>query len=240
MDVDIEISKTVRGLYNLIECSSFQDYKPHIIFPSTAGAIYGDTDKTLDEDSTLQPINSYGYGKQISEMTLEFYSRLGKIDYTILRFANLYGYPGRRRVNQSVIDIFLDDALTGTESRVWAEESSTRDYLHVDDAARAIEAVLDNLPASRNRTFNVASGVDTTLSDILDIVHETTGGRHMFSRVERRTRAPSHTRIDPSRFRRTFAQWERPLSVREGVAIAWHRKLAHRAHALADSALVSI
>ena len=228
LDPRHEIETTVKALANLLAAVSEADTRPHLVFASTAGAMYGETSDASSEDTAPGPINSYGLGKQLSEDIIAFYARIGKITHTILRFSNLYGSPGRRMVKQGAIDIYLDDALSGEVSTVWADPSSTRDYLLADDAARAIEATLRNPGAARNATFNVSSGVATSMAAVLDTVGRVTGGRHRYRMEGPHHGGPKHTRIDSSRFRGLFPCWPAPISLEAGVRLAWQRKLAHQ------------
>lgn len=228
LDPRHEIETTVKALTNLLAAASEAGTRPHLVFASTAGAMYGETSDISSEDTAPGPINSYGLGKQLSEDIIAFYSRIGKITHTILRFSNLYGSAGRRMVKQGAIDIYLDDALAGDVSTVWADPSSTRDYLLADDAARAIEATLRNPLAASNATFNVSSGMATSMTSVLDIVGRVTGGRHRYRLASAHHSGPTHTRIDSSRFRALFPDWPAPIALEAGVRLAWERKLAHR------------
>lgn len=233
LDPRHEIETTVKALTNVLAAASEIDTRPHVLFASTAGAMYGETPDASSEDTAPGPINSYGLGKQISEEIIAFYSRIGKITHTILRFSNLYGSPVRRMVKQGAIDIYLDDALAGDVSTVWAAPSSTRDYLLVDDAARAIEATLRSPAPASNATFNVSSGVTTSMASVLEIVGRVTEGRHRYNMAGRHAGGPRHTRIDSSRFRDVFPDCPAPIPVEAGVRLAWKRKLANREGPLA-------
>ena len=228
LDPRHEMDTTVAALTNLLEAAAAIGAHPHVVFASTAGAMYGERADACGEETAPGPVSSYGLGKLISENVLEFYSRVGRTSHTILRFSNLYGSPGRRMVKQGAIDVYLDDALAGDVSTVWTSPASTRDYLHADDAARAIEAVLRAPDAARNVTFNVSSGVTTSMADVLATVARVTEGRHRYRMENAASGGPTHTRIDPSRFRAAFGGWPAPIRLEEGIALAWRRKLAHR------------
>lgn len=221
-----ELRVTAMALVSLIEAAALAGSVPHIVFSSTAGAMYPDSSIACDEATVPAPMSSYGLGKQISEDILRFYARVGKVTYTILRFSNLYGQPARRTVRQGAVDLFLDNAISGKTSLVWTERSSTRDYLFVDDAARAVEQILIHPDLSVNSTFNVASGLSISMGDVLSIVDDVTGGRHRYTIDKGIFSGPKNVVIDASRFRTTFAGWQKPVSIRDGVKLAWDRKLA--------------
>lgn len=225
-DARHELQVTAIALVNVIEAAARSGKMPHFIFSSTAGAMYQNSLLANNEKTLPAPISSYGLGKQISEEILRFYARVEKISYTILRFSNLYGQQGPRTVRQGVIDRFLDDALSGRSSSVWTDGASTRDYLFVDDAARAIEQVLKHPELARNAMFNVAYGAATSMQRVLSIVDKVTEGRHQYKMDLQHFSGPAHAVIDASLFRATFPEWSDLVPIERGVELTWQRKLA--------------
>jgi UDP-glucose 4-epimerase len=224
-DVRQELAISATALANLVEAVAAASSRAHIVFPSTGGAIYGNSETPCTEQTPVAPESSYAFGKLISEEILKFYARLGKISFTILRFSNLYGCSGRRVVPQGVIDRFLDDALEEKVSSVWVEPSSTRDYLFVDDAAKAISAILDDPAKGRNVTFNVASGNSTSMREILLMIRRVTDGRHEFKCENLKYGGVRHIAIDTSGFRKAYPEWDVLTPIDEGITITWRRKL---------------
>ena len=224
-DVRQELAVSTTALANLVEAAAATSRHAHIVFPSTGGAIYGNSEAPCTEQTPAAPESSYAFGKLISEEILKFYARLGKTSFTIFRFSNLYGYSGKRLVPQGVIDRFLDDAVEEKVSSVWVEPSSTRDYLFVDDAAHAVRAVLDNPTNGWNSTFNVASGNSTSIREILSIIKKTTGGRHEFKYDSSKYGGVRHIAIDTTSFRKAYPEWNVLTPIDEGIAITWRRKL---------------
>ncbi|WP_316172290.1 NAD-dependent epimerase/dehydratase family protein [Bradyrhizobium sp. SZCCHNRI3037] len=224
-DVRRELQNSAMALANLIEGAASVSRLPHIIFPSTGGAIYGSSKMACSEETPASPESSYAFGKLISEEMLRFYARIGKVRFTALRFANLYGSAHKRMAPQGVIDRFLDDAVADKVSSVWVDPSSTRDYLFVDDAARAVKAVLERPQDGVNAIYNVGSGRSISMGEILSIIAEVTKGRHQYRFDRSQYAGVDHISIDTSAFRSAYPGWADLTAPERGIATTWERKL---------------
>ena len=85
-DVRHELTAGATALANLIEAAAAISCRPHIVFPSTGGAIYGSSEIACTEQAPVAPECSYAFGKLISEEILRFYARVEKISFTIFDF----------------------------------------------------------------------------------------------------------------------------------------------------------
>src|SRR5580698_45488 len=128
------------------------------VFASTCSN-YGkmkDADRYVDEESELHPVSLYAETKVAVEMAL-LKSRLSNIwSPTPLRFATIYGVSPRMRFDLTVNE-FTMEMLTRKHLKVFGEQF-WRPYIHVHDAARAIQLVLDS-PAEKvtGSVFNVGA-----------------------------------------------------------------------------------
>jgi UDP-glucose 4-epimerase len=110
----------IMGTLNIIEMCRLFDVK--MVFASTA-AVYGTPKELpLKEDATLNPESPYG----VSKMSCEQYIKMGGIEYTILRFANVYGCDGG-----GVVSTFLFDAMNDIPLMINGDGSQTRDFIYV-------------------------------------------------------------------------------------------------------------
>jgi nucleoside-diphosphate-sugar epimerase len=126
------------------------------LFASTCSN-YGkmsDSEQYVDETSDLQPISLYAETKVAVERAL--LETNGAICKTLLRFATIFGVSPRMRFDLTVNEFTLD-LLTKNHLVVFGEQF-WRPYIHVRDAARAIELVLDSPDERvRNEVFNAGS-----------------------------------------------------------------------------------
>ena len=156
------------GSYQLLEECQRQGIS-RFLFASTCSN-YGkmpDPDGLVDETSTLAPVSLY------AETKVEFENAILAIDAsslstTALRFATIYGVSPRMRFDLTVNE-FTKDMLTKKSLTVFGEQF-WRPYIHVRDAARAIEVVLTSpLEKVRSEVFNVGSTEENYRK--IDLVH---------------------------------------------------------------------
>jgi nucleoside-diphosphate-sugar epimerase len=114
------------------------------LFASTCSN-YGkmkDTDKYVDEESELSPVSLYAETKVAVEKALLESGRNGRWCPTPMRFATIYGVSPRMRFDLTVNE-FTMEMLTAKRLMVFGEQF-WRPYVHVRDAARAIQLVLSS------------------------------------------------------------------------------------------------
>lgn len=134
--------------------------------------VYRPSIRPLAEDAAREPIDPYGLTKLQAEEWTELFTRIHGMRATILRFFSVYG-PGQVSGTASgVVSIFLRRARSDEALRVRARQF--RDFVDVRDAVRAIELAVRR-PADGLRTFNVGSGIATSLSELGDLVRQVVG-----------------------------------------------------------------
>jgi UDP-glucose 4-epimerase len=153
------------GLLNVLEACMRHSVKK-FIFISTGGAIYGDTDRRpTPEEFPPQPLSPYGIHKLLGEHYLRFFSQQRGLDYTVLRYANVYGPRQNPLGEAGVVAIFINQLLRGEVPTIFAypdaggEDGMTRDYVYVEDVARASVLALDR---GTGEIINIGTGVETT------------------------------------------------------------------------------
>ena len=137
----------------------------------------------------LEPTNEpYALAKIAGIKMCESYNRQHGTDYRSVMPTNLYGpgdnfHPHNSHVIPALLRRFHEAKLNGAESVTnWGTGSALREFLHVDDMARACIHVL-NLPAAEYQAatdprlshLNVGSGVDCSIAELVDTVAEVTG-----------------------------------------------------------------
>lgn len=174
-NLDDEINKTFK-YYNYILQVTQKAKVKHYVFPSSGGAIYGNSDGgALSESNELNPITPYGVGKKIAEDILHFYNLKYGIAITVLRIANVYGSKLKRDKPQGVIDILIQKALLHEPFIVWNNAlSSKRDFLFMEDFAEAVFLAASNYNHGQLRVFNVGSGSTHSLKHIINLVEKET------------------------------------------------------------------
>ncbi|MEK6546509.1 MAG: NAD-dependent epimerase/dehydratase family protein [Nitrospinota bacterium] len=157
----------ILGSLNLLQLSVKYGIKK-FIFASTGGAIYGEQKYfPADEGHPLNPLSPYGISKLALEKYLYFYKMTYNLDYTILRYANVYGPRQDPHGEAGVIAIFTKKILKGEQPVINGDGEQTRDYVFVEDVIYAnILSAKDNL----NGTFNIGTGIETSVNKLCDTI----------------------------------------------------------------------
>jgi UDP-glucose 4-epimerase len=209
----------VLGGLNILEnCRQYGVKK--IIFSSTGGAIYGDAEEIPTTESfPAYPVSFYGIHKLTFEKYLNCYYRVYGLDYTILRFANVFGPRQFKGGEAGVIAIFIDNAVKGLTSTQYGDGRQTRDFVYVDDVVNALN-LAKNITC--HGEINIGSGIESTLLDIrLDI--EIALGVPML--VKEAPGKPGEQRRSCLSYQRASAvlNWQPAVNLTEGIkrTIVW-------------------
>ena len=162
-DPVFDAQHNIIGSIRLIQCCIEHNVQK-VIYASSGGTVYGEpTYLPVDEAHPIAPISPYG----ISKHTVEHYLFLGAasagLNYTVLRYANIYGPRQHPRGGAGVIAIFAESMLRGGSPTIFGDGSSTRDYLFISDA---IEANLLALTSGDREIYHVSTGLELSLNEL--------------------------------------------------------------------------
>ena len=129
----------------------------------SSAAVYGEpTGLPVMEAATVSPLSAYGFHKLHCEHTCWEYSRLFGLQTTAVRIFSAYG-PGLRR--QVIWDI-CQKALTSSVVRLQGTGRESRDFIHVQDIARALALIATAPKTDGFNAYNLASGAETLIGDL--------------------------------------------------------------------------
>ena len=172
-DPAYDIESNVLGTLQLLDICIAAKVR-RIVFSSSGGAVYGIPHIVpIPEEHPTEPICSYGITKLMIEKYLHLYYVLHGLDYMILRPANAYGEGQAPDRGQGAVAAFLGRVARDQPIEVWGDGSVVRDYVHVDDIARALLMIAEQTP--RDRVLNVGSGTGTTLNELIHLIRSVTG-----------------------------------------------------------------
>ncbi len=183
-DPPYDAQVNIVGFLNLIE-SARQHGLRRVIFSSTGGAIYGEQEQfPAPEDHPLHPVSPYGVAKLATEAYLFFYKVQYGIDYTALRYGNVYGPRQDPHGEAGVVAIFCGRMLEGKPCTIYGDGKQTRDYIFVGDVVRAnVAAASTNVSGA----INIGTGIETNVNDLY----------HTLGTVADVTRAPEYAPARP-------------------------------------------
>jgi nucleoside-diphosphate-sugar epimerase len=214
-----------KPLLNLLEASRAR-LRPLTIIAAGTVTQTGIPDRLpVDESHPDRPLTVYCMHKQLAEFYLKHYTAKGWAKGCALRLANVYG-PGPRNgsADRGILNAMMRKALAGEEIRIYGRGDFIRDYVYVEDVARAFAAAGAHPDAVNGRHFVVGSGTGHLLVDAINMVAdaaaERTGSRAPVSHVEAPGGlSPIETRnfvADPSALAQTLG-WKAEVGLAEGI-----------------------
>lgn len=164
----------VLGTLRLLEAARRSGVRK-IIYSCTGGALYGDpVALPCPDDASVTPISPYGMSKYVAEQYMEFYRRQYMVNFTSLRYGNVYGPRQDATGEAGVIAIFIDAMLRGRRPRIFGDGNQERDFVSVDDV---IEANIAAINLGHGKSMNIATGQLTSINRIFELLKEITGFR---------------------------------------------------------------
>jgi UDP-glucose 4-epimerase len=161
----------VVGTVNVLEAARRADAR--VLFCSTGGALYGRDAPIPSLESVLPlPESPYGVAKSCAEQYVGLYNRLHRATHGVLRLANVYGPRQDPAGEAGVVAIFCSQALEGQQPTIYGDGTQTRDYVYVGDVVTAFLAAAD---AGRPGTWNIGTGIETTVLGLAATIGEAAG-----------------------------------------------------------------
>jgi UDP-glucose 4-epimerase len=167
----LDWARTVPGLQRFIYVSSGSVYKHH--GPDRPG-------EPLPEDGYVMPRTLYGVSKMASELITERYGELFGFSTTSVRLASVYGTmdrPTASRTFRHGPNKIAHMAVAGVKRVRVNTLEAVGDYIHAEDVARAIVALL-RLGSARYSAYNIAMGQTTRLGELVEWAAEKYPGFH--------------------------------------------------------------
>ena len=161
------------GLALLQSCTRHRVRK--FIYASTGGALYGEG-RVLPatEDHPVNPESPYGVSKHTLEHYLYLWKLLHGLDYTVLRYPNVYGPRQNPHGEAGVNAIFIGLMLHGLRPKIFGTGEQVRDYLYVGDVVDANAIALEQ---GGGEIVNLGTGVGTSVNDIVRELNAILGTR---------------------------------------------------------------
>jgi UDP-glucose 4-epimerase len=158
----MDAENNVLGTINILQkCVDFKVKK--IVYASSA-AVYGEPQQNeIDEMHSTLPLSFYGLSKLVSEYYIQLYAKRYGINYTILRYSNVYGMGQGVNGEGGVITKFIGCLQQNLAPIIYGDGKQTRDFIFVKDVATANMAALHN---GDYATLNISCGFPTTINQL--------------------------------------------------------------------------
>lgn len=195
-DPVFDASVNVLGGLNLLRLSAQHGVRK-VVYASSGGAMYGEPDAVpVAETAAVRPLSPYGASKQALEAWLGVYQRTFGLDYTVLRYGNVYGPRQGVREEGAVVAMFAMRMSAGQPVTIDGTGRQTRDFVHVADLVRANLAALERGSGS---SVNIGTGQETSIQRIFDLLAQVAGYGQPPTYGEPRRGDVLRIALDPSR-----------------------------------------
>ena len=141
-----------------------------IVFLSSAGALYPENIKSYKFPETYSPfpINSYGEQKLLSEKLLTYFTKILKINLTILRISSAFGFDSRFS-DQGVINKWLYSAVNNQKLKLYNSKESQINFISFEQISKSIFISIKN---ELNGIYNIGTETSITLGELIEEIGE--------------------------------------------------------------------
>lgn len=169
------------GGLNIIQLS-YQNKVKKIIFLSTGGALYGETENIpTPEDAPTYPLSPYGIHKLTLEKYLNYYREVYGQNYIVLRLSNVYGPRQYKGGEAGVIANFVEAAVNHNDCVLNGDGLQTRDFLFVSDAVDALSQAKE---VDFYGELNVSTGREVNLISVIAAIEKATSEKLNYTQME--------------------------------------------------------
>ena len=167
VDPVYDASVNVLGGLNLLRLSVQYGVRK-IVYITSGGAMYGEPDSVpVVETAPVRPLSPYGASKQALEAWLGVYQRTFGLEYTVLRYGNIYGPRQGIREEGAVVAVFATRMAAGEPVTIDGTGQQTRDFVYVGDCVTANLAALER---GSGCSVNIGTGHETSIREIFDVL----------------------------------------------------------------------
>ena len=171
-DPAFDANTNIIGTLNLLQNSVKTGVKK-FMFASTGGAVYGEQNYfPADEEHLTSPLSPYGISKLAVEKYLYFYRVQYNLNYTILRYANIYGPRQSPMGEAGVVAIFTSKLLRNEQPVINGSGKQTRDYVFVGDVVKANITTLND---GNSDIYNIGTGKETDVNQLFQLLNNIVG-----------------------------------------------------------------
>lgn len=215
------IQTNVLGTYRMLE-AVLKGKAKKLIHIST-DEVYGDLepdDPAFTEQTPLSPNNPYSASKASSDLLVKSYIHTHQLPAMITRCSNNYG-PYQHE--EKLIPTIIRKAVNGEKIPIYGDGRQIRDWLYVEDHARAVKKVLEN--GTVGQVYNIGGGNEKTNLDLTKTILSQLGISHdQIAFIQDRKGHDRRYAIDASKLKGELG-WTQETSFEEGIekTINWYR-----------------
>ncbi|MEC0983579.1 dTDP-glucose 4,6-dehydratase [Bacillus safensis] len=215
------IQTNVLGTYRMLE--AVLNGKAKKLIHISTDEVYGDLepdDPAFTEQTPLSPNNPYSASKASSDLLVKSFIHTYQLPAMITRCSNNYG-PYQHE--EKLIPTIIRKAVNGKKIPIYGDGQQIRDWLYVEDHARAVKKVLEN--GTAGQVYNIGGGNEKTNLDLTKTILSQLGISHdQIAFIQDRKGHDRRYAIDASKLKGELG-WTQETSFEEGIekTINWYR-----------------
>ncbi|MDD2681000.1 MAG: NAD-dependent epimerase/dehydratase family protein [Patescibacteria group bacterium] len=204
----------VLGGLNILEASRKSGVKK-VIMASTGGAIYGDTDIIpTPETAPTYPLSPYGINKLTLEKHLNYYYQVYGLNYSVLRFSNVYGPRQYKGGEAGVIAIFTEALANNKSCLIYGDGKQTRDYVYVDDV---VSALIKAMTVEAQQEINISTANEVDIWEMISMIEKAAQKKLEVKLAPTRAGEQKRSCLSNSRAQEILG-WQPQINFTEGIA----------------------
>lgn len=206
----------VRGTLNLLQACLRSNIK-RFVFSSSA-AIYGEAEYLpISEAHPLNPESPYAVSKLAAEKYVVAFYKMHNLPVTCLRYFNVYGPRQESSEYGNVTPIFLHRIEEGKPLIIFGDGEQTRDFVFVKDIVKA-NILAATEPQAIGETFNIATGKQTSINKLADLIKQAIGKNVPVTHAEPRTGEVRHSLANLEKAQKIF-KYNPKTNLNEGLLL---------------------
>ena len=178
-----DLAINVEPMLRLLDACSAGGRTRTIVFAGTVTESGPPQQLPVDEQTPDAPTTLYDLHKLVAEQYLKQSARQGVVRGTTLRLANVYGPgPANSNADRGILNLMVQRALRGQPITIYGDGAWLRDYVYVDDVARAFMRAAARISETNRRHFVIGTGCGHTIAEALHVVAKAVSartGRHV-------------------------------------------------------------
>jgi len=220
-DPAYDANVNILGTLNLLECCRRYGTRK-VLYAGTGGAMFGEAKYLpVDEAHPVNPISPYGITKHTVEHYLGAYQTNFGLDFTVLRYPNVYGPRQDPNGEAGVVAIFSVQLLRGKRPRIFGDGGKTRDYCYVEDIVEASMLALEN---GSGGIYNLGRAVEVSDQEIFQAVRDAVGVDTQPTYAPKRPGEVERIALDATAAREALGwQWKTTLTAGVAKAVAYYK-----------------
>ncbi|MDR2437400.1 MAG: NAD-dependent epimerase/dehydratase family protein [Endomicrobium sp.] len=214
-DPFFDVQVNILGSINVLN-ASIENKVKKIIFASSGGSVYGECKASAPkEDTKTNPLSPYAIAKNSVENYINFYSVVHGLDYTILRYSNVYGPRQDSYGEAGVVAIFAGRMLKDEEVVVFGDGKQMRDYVYIGDV---VDANLKSLTKGKNQIINIGTGKAVSVNELVKVMSKVSGYKKKVVHRPKRDGELFKSFLNISRAK-TDLGWNPKVNIKKGIKI---------------------